>query len=267
MAKFIAKHHLMKPILITLFCLYLAPQLFARCSGRGIEVFPKTETIKQNAFIVIEGYALSQKIIQLLGKTQSAYLEAKNHRVRLEVKSVFVGAFELTQAVLIPAESLISGSTYYLTISGLSEDEQSLLEDWNADTKKTQRYGWRVEKGSDKTSPEWRSLPKWTSSSTVRYGCGPARYGLFDLSVHDETEVLVKTELMDLTSNSSTVYFLPLDGSNQLRIGHGMCSGAFSFKENHTYHVRFSLMDSCGNVEESWTEWIEFENPYDSEKS
>ncbi len=42
-----------------------------------------------------------------------------------------------------------------------------------------------------------------------------------------------------------------------------MCSGAFNYKEKGKYKVRFSLMDICGNENNTWTTWVEFDSPFE----
>ena len=95
-----------------------------------------------------------------------------------------------------------------------------------------------------------------------KYGCGPAIYTDFKLKTKDESEVFVKTELVDTTTGKSNIYYLRLIKSESLKVGHSMCEGAFHFRREHTYKIRFSLTDISGNSDGTWTNWIEFESPY-----
>ncbi|MEM1357206.1 MAG: hypothetical protein AAGF89_03365, partial [Bacteroidota bacterium] len=76
-------------------------------------------------------------------------------------------------------------------------------------------------------------------------------------------QLLVKTELASLESGKANIYFLKLDQSGKVNVGHGMCSGAFTYKRSGKYKVRFSLMDICGNESEKWTEWVVFNTPFE----
>ena len=42
-----------------------------------------------------------------------------------------------------------------------------------------------------------------------------------------------------------------------------MCSGAFDFKEKEQYKIRFSLTDTSGNSDKEWTNWMNFDSPYE----
>ena len=39
--------------------------------------------------------------------------------------------------------------------------------------------------------------------------------------------------------------------NGKIKIGHGMCSGAFKLELNEKYEVRFKAMDSSGNISDS----------------
>jgi len=45
-----------------------------------------------------------------------------------------------------------------------------------------------------------------------------------------------------------------------VKVGHGMCSWAFSFLEGNKYQVAFSLIDISGNYGEK-TSYIPFDQP------
>ena len=54
--------------------------------------------------------------------------------------------------------------------------------------------------------------------------------------------------------------------NNKLKVGHGMCSGAFIFKQKGKYKVRFTPMNIDGQ-ELTKTEWKTFESPFASNKN
>lgn len=250
-------------ILFTMFIsIFITGQLYADCAASGLWTFPASGTIKQNSWIVIEGYSSSQKIITSLNDKYPIYLKSDGHKVRLNVKSTYKGMFELTQAILVPDEKLISGRTYQLKIDNLSEYETSLLTKWNTELGKREPIVWKVEGEADLSTPKLLNIPKLVDKRTIGYGCGPAIYADFKIQIEDDSEVLIKTELVDLKSGETNTYYLKIYESDTLSVGHGMCSGAFDFKENTKYKIRFSLMDICGNESKHWTSWIEFEGPF-----
>jgi hypothetical protein len=253
----------MRILLIILITAFASGQVFADCSGDGLWVFPRTETIKQNSHIVLTGYFRSQKIITSLNKKYPIYLESEGHRVKLNIKNTYKGMFELTQAILEPDEKLIAGRTYQLKIDKLDEFESSLVSRWNSELGKNEPITWKVDGGTDTEIPKLLNQPELVDKRTIHYGCGPAIYADFKIQTKDESEVLVKTELVDLESGESTIYFLSFADTDTLSVGHGMCSGAFDYKANDKYKVRFSLMDICGNENNEWTAWIEFDSPFE----
>lgn len=253
----------MKIITSILLTIFITGQVFADCAGDGLWAFPKTETIKQNSLIVLTGYARSQKIVTSLNKEYPIYLYSEGHKVKLKVKNIYKGMFKLTQAILEPDEKLISGRTYQLKIDNLSESENSLLSIWDSELSKKEPISWRVEEGIDTQVPELLTQPELIDKRTKYYGCGPAIHADFKIHTKDESDLLIKTELLDLENDESNIYLLSLDDVDTLSVGHGMCSGAFNYKETGRYKVRFSLMDICGNRSSEWTAWIEFDSPFE----
>ena len=252
-----------KTILTFLIGIIFTGLTFAKCTSSGLLTFPKNGTIKQNSLIMIEGYATSQKIINSLNQDYPIYLQSEGHKVKLNVKSTYKGMFEITQAILQPDEKLIAGRTYQLIIDKLDEFDKALLTKWNSETNESEPITWKVDDGTDTETPKLLNQPELIDKKTIHYGCGPAIYADFKIQTKDESGLLIKTELMDLESGESTTYFLSFEDSEILSVGHGMCSGAFDYRENEKYKIRFSLMDICGNENLEWTTWIEFESPFE----
>jgi hypothetical protein len=251
----------MKFILVLTLSLFLANTSFSRCTWSGITVFPTTSSITSNSWIIIEGYASSQPIIDSLNKGYRVYLESGNSKIPLEVKELHKGTFRLTQAILVPTKKLTIGKTYYLKIDNLSEEENNDLTKWNPNTRQHEPISWRITDETDALSPELLELPELIDKAYTRYGCGPAIHTLFKISTKDKSDILVKTQLIDLKSGEETTYILTLDDSNQLSVGHGMCSGAFSYRNEGKYKIRFCLFDSNGNSYNIWSNWIIFDSP------
>lgn len=214
--------------------------------------------------IILEGYGTSQKIINLLNKDYPVYLETEGHKVKLNIKGTYKGMHALTQAIMVPEQKLISGKTYELKIDNLSPLDKSELLRWNSKLKKRETINWKVS-GIDNSIPEFINEPKLLDKKTVQYGCGPAVYADFNIQTKDDSELLLKTELVDTKNGESTIYFLIANKSGKISVGHGMCSGAFGYKKDGQYKIRFSLMDICGNEGNNWTAWIKFESPYEGD--
>jgi hypothetical protein len=68
---------------------------------------------------------------------------------------------------------------------------------------------------------------------------------------------------MNLKSGESVTYFLTNNDKDTLSIEQGMCAGACRYHEKLKYQVRFSLMDICGNKNNEWPAWIEFDSPFE----
>ncbi len=252
----------MKTLITIILCLFTSEIVFADCTSRGVWVFPQTETIKQNSWVILEGYAYSQKIITDLNSKYPIYLEAEGHKVKLLVKDTCKGMFELSQAILVPQEKLISGKKYQLKIDNLNEDDKELLTRWNSKTRESEAIIWEVTEGTDSNVPEFLSQPELIDKRTIHYGCGPAIYADFKLKIKDESITLFKTELVDLETGQSNTYYLYFDKPNVISVGHGMCSGAFDYQKGKKYRIRFRPMDICGNESKTWTNWVEFDSPF-----
>ncbi len=194
----------MKIILSFLVGVILTGQAFARCSSHGIWTYPKNGILKQNSWIIVEGYATSQKIINSLNQDYPVYLESEGHKVKLNVKNVYKGQYQLTQAILEPNEKLIAGRTYFLKIDNLDKDEKTLLTIWNSETNKNEPITWKIDGGTDTETPVLKNQPELVDKSFIHYGCGPAVKADFKIRAKDESDVLVKTELVDLESGEST---------------------------------------------------------------
>jgi hypothetical protein len=242
-------HRIAIVVLLTIF----TRSLYADCDDSGLWVFPRNTEISSNSYFLLTGFSASQMIIESLNSKYPVYLVADDHRVSLNVVKTNKGMYELTQALLHPTRELIVGKTYYLKIDSLDAWSQTLLTD----------ICWTVSDKKDLIQPEWEKEPIISSEIVELYGCGPEVYVIFDLSVIDESKVLVNTELIDLETNESTKYFLTPNKESKLYIGQGMCAGAFSLEKISQCKVRFELWDLSGNKTEMWTNWIEFESPYD----
>jgi hypothetical protein len=229
------------------------------CSNEYLAFYPQSKTVKQNSFIVIEGYAWSQKIIDSLNCTLPIYLQSDKEIVNLRVDKKLVGMFEVTQAILIPERALTPGQKYFIKINNLHD--QTLIQKWDDKLKDMANVHWKVEEGFDNINPNVKEVPYFIKNSMKYYGCGPEYFSHFGISYSDVSDLLIYTELRDVNSKYYFRYYLPMLEAQKIMIGHGMCGGAFRFEEHATYEARFKIYDFCGNTTDAFSEWIPLGNP------
>ncbi len=228
--------------LLLVFGTLLAHFAHADCSGGGFYVFPKGRNISPNSIFIIEGYANSQQTILGLGTLYQAYLVSGDTKIRLVVTEVCEGGYDLTQALLKPEALLQPGLNYTLVI-----DSVPRLTRYNPGSKKYEAITYHVLQEKDTESPLVPSRPKEIRKSIEQFGCGPAVHVIFSNPATDESELLVKTTVLNLTTKAETIYYLqPEDG--EILIGHDMCAGAFYLESGEEFEVEFSFMDASGNV-------------------
>jgi len=241
---------MLKSFCIVITLLIAHSSSYADCSSNGIYFWPQTPTIKQNSIIVIEGYAMSQKIISELNTTYPIYLKSEKNKIKLNVLEICVGQFQLTQAILVPEENLTAGLEYEIVIENLTEGD--VLKQWNVVSGKYELIKWTLEEGIDNTKPTWTKKPNEEKKSYIPYGCGPGKNVQFNFAIYDESPVMLKTKVTHINSGKSATYYLDVNIATQVNIGHGMCSGAFTFKDGEAYEISFDIVDFSGNLT-AWT--------------
>lgn len=236
----------MKRFLVLLLLSCTVSPAFADCAARGLWVWPAAKKINRNPVIMLEGYASSQKIITGLNTKHAVYLRSGDEVVKLQVTETHVGGFYLTQALLKPASLLTAGKTYRLCVDSLGKYNEVRI--WNAEEKKYMEPEWLVTEENDQQVPVWDEKPRETRKTLIHYGCGPEISVSFSFTAADASALLVRTTVRNLKTNRETIYYVKTE-KNTVRVGHGMCSGEFSFeeKDNTTYSVTFQLMDASGN--------------------
>jgi hypothetical protein len=70
--------------------------------------------------------------------------------------------------------------------------------------------------------------------------------------------------VIELSTNKKTTFYLT-EWENKLNVGRGMCSGAFVFKDQGKYKVRFTPTNSDGESIQT-TEWKIFDSPFVNDK-
>ena len=243
--------------------LFLATSAWADCSSNGVYTFPDNYEISPNSIFTIEGYARSQEHIRKLDGLYTAYLVSSSERIKLNFIEMNEGMMLLTQALFKPERTLTSGEVYTLRIldSGGNMINETLKK-YNSKTEKYEPISWKVSLEEDHKAPKCTSLPKHEKNTYTAFGCGPAVYSIFKTVIEDDSEVLIKTTLKNKNGTVNTTYYIRFDATKNILVGHGMCSGAFSYKTSEQYQVQFSVMDACGNKSQT-SDWISFTNPID----
>lgn len=254
----------MRTILVLFFLSSISLHVSGFCTSRGISVFPSGKTIRPNTIFVVEGYSQSQAVIEKLGKTYPVYLINGKTKIRLTVKETLKGGYLLTQAVLIPERQPKKGVRYTFVIENLPKEEGELTV-WNKELRKHEAIAFDVIENSDTIKPFFNLLPREIGKTNVMYGCGPEIWVQFGYHVIDSSEYLIKATVKNLSTNSSSSYYLD-HGDSSVSIGHGMCSGAFMIDNGKKFEVTFALVDASGNTTEWVGESIQFTKPEEAER-
>lgn len=256
----------MKKLLLFTILLFSIQSSKAECTMSGMTYFPEQSTISQNSLFIIQGYAFSQKIIKSFSENRRAYLESENgEKIDLILEEVLIGQMSLTQAIFKPSEKLELNKKYFLKFSNLTEKETyDELTRYNSAKKEYEPVAWEVtDAKADQLNSEFNI--KFENTEVEYYGCGPAAYAIFDLENSSGMEIWYKTEVYDIENKTSTVFIIK-EWKGKLSVGHGMCSGGFTFNGDGNYKVRFTPMNIDGNKMKT-TEWFTFESPYKNSKN
>ncbi|MFK7907132.1 MAG: hypothetical protein AB8B69_18495 [Chitinophagales bacterium] len=246
----------MRKLSAILFLLVIHSSLLACCSTGIINVFPYNDKINSNTLIMIEGTSKFQKVVNELSYLYPIYLESGTQKVNLIAIENCYGDKISTQVLLRPEEGLKVGYRYELKVEKLDAEAQRYF--YRIENEVHNPYSWIVEE-ENLEKPTWNLLPKFRGE--FRPTMFPqAAYALFELDVSNGFSVLIKTELIDITTQKSLTYYL--EEYNELKVGYGDCQGPFDFEENHQYKVRFDILASNGQTSGTWTDWYEFESPH-----
>ncbi|SHG33271.1 hypothetical protein SAMN05443549_103289 [Flavobacterium fluvii] len=248
----------MKKVILISVMLLTAVNAFSKCAYTGLSFWPAGQTVNKNSIFVIDGQQLSQKIVSELGTVYPVYLKSDQQKIKLTVQEILVGQYGLTQAILKPETTLSPGQEYELIIENL-ENSERLVCKYNPAGER-EKIKWTVVNRLDNAAPAWTDSPKFKNSSFTVAGCGPIIFANFSFSASDKSEFLIKTTVKNISTGKETSYYLKAE-ENLIAVGHGMCSGAFNFKDGENFEVEFSLFDASGNLSKSKGEKIKFKQP------
>jgi len=238
---------------------------FFMCSNSGMDFFPSTKEISLNSMFIIQGYATSQETINSF-KNRIIYLESKNGEIiELHLQEILKGQMKLTQAIFRPVSELKPNTTYFLKYSKQTKNEEREMMQYNREKKKREKIYWKTtdKKSMSPLNPNLNI--EFNNTKVNIYGCGPSANTIFNVNNKSEVEIWYKTEVINLKANTKNTFYVK-EWKGKLNIGHGMCSGAFTFNRKGNYKVRFSPMNTDGKSLKT-TEWKTFESPFLNNKN
>lgn len=239
----------MRKLVIIQVLLLMSLSVIGKCLSESLTFWPNNNDINLNPIFVIDGYGSSQEIIMELGKAHRVFLKSKNEEVELIVTEVNVGLYHLTQAVLKPKTDLTPNTDYKLIIRGIANDK---VKKYNTETHIDEDVVWTTSNSIDKQAPIWTALPVEFDKFYQEYGCGPATYVNFKYEVKETSELLFRVTLKSLDTDIENTYYIQKE-DEMIKVGHGMCSGAFDFIHGRRYSAKIDILDSSGNISK-WTD-------------
>ena len=255
----------MKKIILFLLLTFGMKSVFADCAGMGMQFFPSTKEISLNSLFIIQGYAFSQKTIDSF-KGRTIYLESENGElIELNLQEILKGQMQLTQAIFGPVSELKTNTTYVLKYSDQTENEGREMLQYNREKKEREKVYWKTTDKKALVTLNSNLNIEFEKTEVVHYGCGPSANAIFNVKNKSESEIWYKTEVIDLTTNNKKIFYIK-EWNGKLNVGHGMCSGAFTYKNKSKYKVRFTPMNIDGKSLKT-TDWKTFESPFMNDKS
>lgn len=230
----------------------------AMCTLNGIWPLSKQTTLNRNGLIILEFYGLSQELVPYLNIKYPVYLQNEKGKITLSVIETLKGEFNLVQVILKPVSDLTAGNVYKLHIDSLPKYESEPYK-YNSTLKKPEILSFTVIDYSDYESPVLICPPVETKKTYMAFGCGPDRTFYFKLSGQDKSALFVRASVKSKATGKTTDYILPIE-NDLVKVGHGMCAGAFHFDNGDNYEVSFALFDQSGN-KSSFTQPVAFSKP------
>jgi hypothetical protein len=258
----------MKKIILFLFLTFGIKSAYAdcfMCASSGMQFYPSTKEISLNSMFIIQGYAFSQKTINSF-KNRNIYLESENGElIKLNLQEILKGQMQLTQAIFLPVSKLKSNTTYFLKYSKQTENEEREMMQYSREKKKREKIYWKTTNKKSIVAMNSNLIVEFEKTEVIHYGCGPSVNAIFKVKNKSKSEIWYKTEVVNLNTNNKKVFYIK-EWNGKLNVGHGMCSGAFTYNDKGKYKVRFTPMNTDGKSLKP-TNWKTFESPFMNNKS
>ena len=238
---------------------------FSDCAMRAMYFFPETKEIGLNSKFIIQGYAYSQKTINSF-KNRKVYLKSESGElIELNLEEFYTGQMQLTQAIFCATSELKPNTKYFLNYSDQTENEGREMKKYNREKKVSEKVYWKTTDKKELKPLNSNLNIEFENTEVIHYGCGPSANAIFDVKNKAESEIWYKTEVLDLSTNNKKVFYIK-EWNGKLNVGHGMCAGAFTYKNKGKYKVRFTPMNIDGESLKT-TDWMTFESPFMNDKS
>ena len=246
----------MKNIILFLLFIITASKLSAGCVG-DIRIFPNNKEISINSIFFIEG-ELDNQIIDSINIKYNVYLRLDSQKIKLQVIDFIKGQFNFSQVILKPEIPLKTGRKYYLEIDSLTEyQKEYYLSRYNIKTYLREPICWTVTNYEDNLNPQWLILP----SILDLFVDERSVFVNFNSKIKDQSEILIKVELIELESNKNILFYLYNNTNENIKVGHYWCASIFHYSLNKKYKIHFLLSDFSGNKNENYTDWVIFDSP------
>ncbi len=213
------------PALILL-TLALPAAAHAKCMSARVSVWPAPDAAlaTEGALILVEGYGNDQDRVRALEAHQVA-LVAAGQRIPLEIVQRNPGEYRLTQIALRPTQPLVDGVRYRLQLPF-----------------ETTAHAWTA-RATAHATPTWTAAPTVLRHAYTEYGCGPGAE--VHLAVPVTGAALLAVSVEDGRS-APRRWLFPADEAGQLRLGHGMCGGAFALEEGAGFSAEIVAISATG---------------------
>lgn len=226
----------------------------AKCMDNGIYLLSQSSSLHKNGLVILEFYGSSQSLVKDLNKKYPIYLKSKANKVELIPIEILKGDMKVTQVVLKPSSYLKPNEIYTLGIAHLTGNKNQPSK-----TDGGLPIRFKISRTTDLQKPVFISSPTEQKKTIDLFGCGPASWVYFNVSALDNSEFYVRIQVKNQASGIKTEYILNRE-NGQIRVGHGMCSGAIYFEDGRQYEIRFQLVDQSGN-KSNFTKAIKFISP------
>ena len=248
----------MKKFIPSLFLIFSANAIFASCIST-MTFYPRQKEISLNSMFIIEGYLSCQETINSF-KKRKVYLESENGEMtELILQQILKGEADITQALFKPSEALKPNTIYSLKYADQTELEEKQMSRYNSSKKEWEKTYWKTTDKKSMPALDPTLSIKFRNTEFEMFGCGPNSFAVFRIENKPENEVWYKTEVVEIATNKSTVYYIE-DKEDRLEVGRDMCGGAFKYLGKGKYKVRFTPMNTDGEALKT-TGWTTFDNP------
>ena len=206
---------------------FTASMASAKCAGQW--AYSPHETTTPSGWLLVNGNTYEGSFKELA--TRTPRVVSGNHSVDLTVHAVHQGQFRLTQIVFKPSEPLRVGQTYKF------DSKKNPLD----------RLSWKVVAASG-GQPQFAGAPTLESTDRTRFGCGPAVEATIKVPTTGQTLGFL-VELRPAGDRKAGQRFLLTSTDGKIRVGHGMCSGAYRMTKGERYELRvINLVSATGTT-------------------